>query len=83
MDDIRVLVFCIVHHALCPPICELRSQVVAPSSRFMPRRMVFLPNLPLMLSIGLQPMVICRAHNLILPLRNPFYRYWLCFYFLS
>ena len=50
VDNIRVLVFCLPVHALCPPICSLRSRVVAPASRFIPRRIAFLPNLPLMLS---------------------------------
>ena len=39
IDDIVV----IVGHALCPPICSLRSLAVAPSSKFRPRRMAFLP----------------------------------------
>ena len=34
-----------IHHALCPPICRLRDAVVAPSSRFIPFRMAFLPYL--------------------------------------
>ena len=33
----------IVSHALCPPICLLRSLAVAPSSKFSPLRMAFLP----------------------------------------
>ena len=33
----------IVCHALCPPICLLRSLAVAPSSKFSPLRMAFLP----------------------------------------
>ena len=37
-------------HALCPPICLLRSMAVAPSSRFSPRSMEFLPNLLLILN---------------------------------
>ena len=39
IDDIVVM----IHYALCPPICLLRSLAVAPSSKFRPRRMAFLP----------------------------------------
>lgn len=40
VDDIVVGRF----HALCPPICSLRSLPVAPSSKFSPFNMAFLPN---------------------------------------
>ncbi len=33
----------VVGHALCPPICLLRSLAVAPSSKFRPLRIAFLP----------------------------------------
>ena len=33
----------VIHYALCPPICLLRSMAVAPSSKFRPLRMAFLP----------------------------------------
>ena len=36
-------VFVIVNHALCPPICWLRSRVVAPSCISIPLKMAFLP----------------------------------------
>ena len=39
VDNILV----VVSHALCPPICLLRSLAVAPSSKFKPLRMAFLP----------------------------------------
>lgn len=32
-------------YALCPPICEFLSIVIAPSSRFVPLRIAFFPNL--------------------------------------
>ena len=38
----------IILYALCPPICSLRSLAVAPSSKFSPFRMAFLPKRCLM-----------------------------------
>lgn len=37
-----------INYALCPPICALRSLAVAPSVRFMPFNIAFLPNFFLM-----------------------------------
>ena len=45
--DYAYIVVC-AFHALCPPICALRSLAVAPSSRFIPLRIAFLPNFFLM-----------------------------------
>ena len=40
MEDVVV----VVHgHSRCPPICRFRSFAVAPSRRFIPLRMAFLP----------------------------------------
>ena len=48
VDNVIVITVC---HALCPPICRLRSLAVDPSSKFRPRSRAFFPNLFLMLMI--------------------------------
>ena len=41
VDDVLIFVI----HALCPPICLLRSLAVAPSAKLVPVSMEFLPYL--------------------------------------
>lgn len=49
MGQVDNVIVC-VGHALCPPICLLRSTAVAPSSKFRPRRMAFFPYFCLMVN---------------------------------